>query len=1116
MGRATCSFSTAVSLCTALLALSACEPPTAHPVNFSPEVQITTPDPGQQVTEGVEIVVTGFVEDADQQDSLDIWWTDETDERFCEQTDVAQPANVSCPWTPTASNQRICLNADDGQGEDSHSEVCVNVVAVSAEKPTVNIHQPEVGGVYYSNRLIEFAGTVSDQNDAPHELSIEWESGIDGVLSIDTEPDSSGNVRASGNLSEGEHYLTLTATNTSDESNYDSVIVMVGPPNSAPECAITHPEDGAGVLVGAEVCFEAQVSDPDVPSDWLEVTWTSDADGELGTSEPETDGFVSFCASDLSPGTHRITIRVEDEVGESCTTGISLNVGRGPSCSITAPAPDSLFYTNESVSFEGTAEAEDMSPTEIAITWSSSLDGVLNEDAPGWDGALGFVASGLSEGAHTITLFCSDGTLGSTDTVALTIEDCYRTWYRDADGDGYGDDTDYVDTCDSPSGYSLTGGDCDDTNAAVYPGATEICDELDNDCDGSVDDGVIYSNYYPDNDGDGEGDGSATPVYDCIAPGGYVANFDDCDDTDATINSAATETCDGVDEDCDGVVDNGFTYVTYYADADGDGYGDSSDTTSWCAPLSGYATVGGDCDETDASINPGATESCDGVDEDCDGTVDDGVTYAYYYPDSDRDGYGASTGGTYTCLAPTGYATSSSDCDDGDASIHPGATETCDGVDEDCDGTVDDGLTFATYYPDSDRDGYGASSGGTYECAAPSGYVTSSSDCDDGDSSIHPGATEICDGLDQDCDGSADDGLSFRTYYRDYDGDGYGNSSDTVYWCDTTSGYITSSGDCDDFDSAVYPGAREVCNGDDDDCDGSVDEGLSFYYSYDDGDGDGYGDPYDSDYDCTTPSGNVSNSSDCDDTDRSVYPGASEDYCDGVDQDCDGSDAEDCFEEDCQDTSSCAPRISSVTCDSYERTGASDTVTCTITGTNLVSTDRVWIEDFEFDDADASLSGSTEIEIEGYFGCWATLNKKEVIYRHPASPDSSSSSCRDDNDSACGELDDPVELGPVWLRGLTNATSPSDTETFTASGYPGDYDGFSFYTCNMVGSTFAVYIAQVHTNTAVCSTEGDSCYATGTIDSGASSGWKNCAISRDGASSGTDGHDTVTNCFTVR
>ncbi len=153
-------------------------------------------------------------------------------------------------------------------------------------------------------------------------------------------------------------------------------------------------------------------------------------------------------------------------------------------------------------------------------------------------------------------------------------------------------------------------------------------------------------------------------------------------------------------------------------------------------------------------------ELCNGVDDDCDGLVDeDPIDGTAYYIDLDADGFGDSSSPPVSaCTAPPGHVGNPDDCDDSDPDIHPGAPEFCDGVDQDCDGTADDGAVDATaWWPDLDNDSYGsASSPATFACTAPPGHVGSSDDCDDGDSSSYPGAPELCDGLDNDCDGFAD------------------------------------------------------------------------------------------------------------------------------------------------------------------------------------------------------------------------------------------------------------------------------------------------------------------------------------------------------------------------
>ena len=314
-------------------------------------------------------------------------------------------------------------------------------------------------------------------------------------------------------------------------------------------------------------------------------------------------------------------------------------------------------------------------------------------------------------------------------------------------------------------------------------------------------------------------------------------------------------------------------------DADGDGYDDT-------------ACGGTDCDDTDASIHPGADEYCNGVDDDCDGTIDedDAVDTSTYYADDDGDGYGDATSTTDACDAPSGYVTDDTDCDDTDGAVNPGATEVCNGIDDDCDGYIDsddsslDLRTATTYYADSDGDGWGDAGSTARECDPPSGYVTNDKDCDDTDADIYPGADEYCNGVDDDCDGTIDesDAVDASTWYADSDGDGYGAAGRSTTACEEPSGYVSDDTDCDDSDPDINPGAIEICNGVDDDCDGDIDTDDSSldtttagtYYA--DDDGDGYGDADDSTTTCEPPSGYVTDDTDCDDTDRSINPGAEE------------------------------------------------------------------------------------------------------------------------------------------------------------------------------------------------------------------------------------------------
>ena len=468
-----------------------------------------------------------------------------------------------------------------------------------------------------------------------------------------------------------------------------------------------------------------------------------------------------------------------------------------------------------------------------------SYQGTTTADGSGAFSAVITVAPGEGAGEATALQTDSDDETGEAAAPVAILAPC------DVDGDGVDGS---LNTCSGP--------DCNDADATVYPGAPELCNGLDDDCDSAV----------PSDETDDDVD----TFSECEG---------DCDDTLTTVNPLAPEICDGLDNDCDGDIPGGET------DDDGDGFNECADgdcddgnaaiflgATEVCDGEDGDCNgavppdetdddgdgdsecADGDCDDGDANIFLGATEICDGADSDCDGTV----------PLDEQD------------LDADAVLGCDGDCDDVDANVFPGATEICDGKDSDCD----------TVLPadELDVDGDGA-------------FVCEGGDCDDEDATVYPGAPELCDGVDNDCDGTIDE-------VEDNDADGFTN-------CD---------GDCDDEDASVFPGAEEVCDGKDNDCDGDIaddelDEDEDRYIGCDGGDCDDDDpdvnvdaeevceDGIDNDCDgednlCEQPcededldgDGVTECDGDCDDADASVGPNAPEICGDELDQDCDEMD----------------------------------------------------------------------------------------------------------------------------------------------------------------------------------------------------------------------------------
>ncbi|TVZ59433.1 putative secreted protein (Por secretion system target) [Flavobacteriaceae bacterium MAR_2010_105] len=448
---------------------------------------------------------------------------------------------------------------------------------------------------------------------------------------------------------------------------------------------------------------------------------------------------------------------------------------------------------------------------------------------------------------------------GATEIVGNGIDencDGLYEWYQDNDADGYGSLVVVQSSNSSPgAGESNVSTDCNDGDPSINPGATDIvANGIDENCDGMF-------QWYQDNDVDGYGS-SVVVQSSNSSPGVGESNVStDCNDGDPSINPGATDiVANGIDENCDGI-------FQWYQDNDGDGYGTTVVVqSSNSSPGAGESNVSTDCNDGDASINPGATDIvANGIDEDCDGMFQ-------WYQDNDGDGYGSAVVVQSSNSSPgAGESNVSTDCNDGDASIHPGATDiVANGIDENCDGMFQ-------WYQDNDGDGYGTTVVVQSSNSSPgAGESNVSTDCNDGDASINPGATDIvANGIDENCDG-------MFQWYQDNDGDGYG-SAVVVQSSNSSPGAGESnvSTDCNDGDASIHPGATDiVANGIDENCDG-------MFQWYQDNDGDGYGTTVVVQSSNSSPGAGESNvSTDCDDTNSSVNPGMTEVPDNGLDDDC--------------------------------------------------------------------------------------------------------------------------------------------------------------------------------------------------------------------------------------
>ena len=484
------------------------------------------------------------------------------------------------------------------------------------------------------------------------------------------------------------------------------------------------------------------------------------------------DGTGTFCSAELGQADDELCDGLDNDcdgdadedfpLGEACSNGVGECIQDG----LTVCSADGSGVVCDALPGNPVPEV---------------CDGKDNDCDNQADEELGTTTCGLNQCENTIP-FCVDGLVQICNPFLGAEGETCDGQDNNCDGKLPEDEQDV-----DKDGMMACAGDCNDFNNSVYEGADELCDGIDSNCDGSLVDG--FDNFDKDiepdcidDDDDNDGD----------------SDVNDCAPYDPAIYSGAKESCDDVDSDCDkSLVDefDNFDNDTEpdCIDADDDNDGDADVT---------------DCNDNDKTIYTDAPELCDGIDSNCNNSLVD--QYDNFDNDTEPDCVDADD--------DNDGDNDVTDCNDADKNIYTGAPELCDTVDSDCDNDLVDG--YDNFDGDTEPD-----------CIDDDDDNDGSKDVDDCEPlnpAINPGATEICDGLDNDCSGVADDNVgACITYYLDADSDGYGTAASQCL-CSPSGNYkATNTGDCNDANGSINPGVAEVCkNVTDENCSGAMSEGC--------------------------------------------------------------------------------------------------------------------------------------------------------------------------------------------------------------------------------------------------------------------------------------------------
>ena len=334
-------------------------------VNSAPEATITVPSNGDTLMEGETVFLRGTVSDNNHSnDELTASWTSGA-VPLCPATTPESDGTVQCEIVVFEDLSEITLSVLDPSNQIGLDTVTVTTSPSNA--PTITVLSPQSTEVYYSDQLIYFAALIEDSEDAPEDLTTVWNSDIDGDLPFTALPDTNGQIEQYLYLSEGQHALTATVTDTSGKTASETVAIDIGGPNVEPACEITEPLGGNSFIYGQNFQFVGTSTDENINNSLLSISWESSIVCVFSTIAANSAGELTVVYDLLDVGNHIITLTVQDEVGALCTDTVAITVSTPPTLTITAPTANSVHTLGDAVVFTGTVSDQEDILSDISV-----------------------------------------------------------------------------------------------------------------------------------------------------------------------------------------------------------------------------------------------------------------------------------------------------------------------------------------------------------------------------------------------------------------------------------------------------------------------------------------------------------------------------------------------------------------------------------------------------------------------------------------------------------------------------------------------------------------------------------------------------------------------------